>query len=54
MGWCSKGCTITLTIYGDVRGLGGVGPLAQLGGVQKVAPEPSPYMVMRVVWVVAL
>ena len=30
------------------------GPAARWGGVPKVAPEPSPYMVMRTVWLVAL
>ena len=30
------------------------GPVARWGGVPKVAPEPSPYMVLRTVWLVAL
>ena len=32
----------------------GLGPAARWGGVPKVAPEPSPYMVLRAVWLVAL
>ena len=28
--------------------------MARCGGVPKVAPEPSPYMVMRAVWLVVL
>ena len=39
------------TLY--YRGLVG-GPAARWGGVPKDAPEPSPYMVLRVVWLVAL
>ena len=35
------------------RGLIG-GPAARWGGVPKVAPEPSPYMMLRAVWLVAL
>ena len=35
------------------RGLVG-GPAARWGGVSKVAPEPSPYMVLRAVWLVTL
>ena len=34
MGWCSKGCTGTLTIYGVARGPVG-GPAARWGGVPK-------------------
>ena len=34
VGWCSKGCTRTLTIYGVARGLVG-GPAARWGGVPK-------------------
>ena len=30
------------------------GPAARWGGVPNVAPEPSPYMVLRAVWLVAL
>ena len=30
------------------------GPTARWGGVPKVAPEPSPYLVLRAVWLVAL
>ena len=33
---------------------GGLGPAARWGGVPKVAPEPSRYMVLRAVWLVAL
>ena len=29
-------------------------PATRLGGVPKVAPEPSPYMVLRAVWLLAL
>ena len=32
----------------------GLGPAARWGGVPKVAPEPSPCMVLRAVWLVAL
>ena len=32
----------------------GLGPAARWGGVPKVAPEPSPYIVLRAVWLVAL
>ena len=32
----------------------GLGPAARWGGVPKVAPEPSPYRVLRAVWLVAL
>ena len=32
----------------------GLGPAARWGGVRKVAPEPSPYMVLRAVWLVVL
>ena len=32
----------------------GLGPAARWGGVPKVASEPSPYMVLRAVWLVAL
>ena len=32
----------------------GWSPCGSLGGVPKVAPEPSPYMVLRAVWLVAL
>ena len=32
----------------------GMGPAARWGGVPKVAPEPSPYMVLSAVWLVAL
>ena len=58
LGWCSKSwdgvpkiCTRTPTLY--YRGLIG-GPAARLGVVPKVAPEPSPYMVLCAVWLVAL
>ena len=31
----------------------GLGPAARWGGVPQVAPDPSPYMVLRAVWLVA-
>ena len=37
VGWCSKGCPRTLTIYGVARGLVG-GPAARWGGVPKGGP----------------
>ena len=41
--------------FGQVGlGLPGGGPAVRWGGVPKVAPEPSPYMVMRAVWLVVL
>ena len=59
---CKSGPDMIISC-GDLRLVGshrkvshsrGLGPAAQWGSVPKVAPEPSPYKVLRAAWLVAL
>ena len=46
VGWCSKSCTRTLTIYSDARGLVG-GPVVRWVVFQKAAHELLPCILLE-------